>query len=573
MSRSRLTPATSDFLHALSCLVFADLDELATLTGTLRSTTHYRLDKLIRRDLVSSVPHSVGRVTPKRTHQRTRQRFFPTLQGIKEAAADVGTEPSEFWKGLPVHPQVFRQLTDRIDALASIYSLSAMILRVAVCTSATLDHYISVKSSPYDAMLRLDDGPAIGILRVGRRQAASRFLHRWNAVVRDQDRWPDAVLIVTATPTGWRRTYEIIAARPGPPTFCAQEQDVLKKNRRVWGAPADEEVMVISLLDLVRRLPSKQESSPATPAQRTASQIDVYPENLPATSAAVRLTPAEKELLDVISDWHLVHRRFLPGLAGVDTVRVSQIIPALIEQGLVTSLPTRGALLYALSDRGLQYIAGRDRVALPLAVWSVELTGPMGALGGKMRSLYRELGHTVTVQRLMSDLAKEAGELSSYSLSELDPPERALLRPNHMPERTGIEPDAGGRIRCTTAAGTHWLSFTLEYERRAITERRASSKVGLYQAFFASGHKWGPSGPPLALFVFDTPADEQRFFDVAKRLESDEHRDVLAPFALSNLTQIKSTGFLGHSWLVPEEGGETDRLRLIQVNADQATSR
>ena len=538
-----------------------------------------RLERLDQLGLVTSVLHNAGpsktEYGRKRNSHRKRQRFFPTVDGIKEAADYQDMEPPEYWRDLPVHPQVFRELIPRLDALAVIYSLAALIIRHSAYGSATVDHHINVKESPYDAVIRLENGPAIGVVRAGRRQTSTSFRARWNAIVRDKDRWPSAVLILTATPTAWRHAYAIVAAREGPPVYCAQEDQTLESTgrmRRTWGEPTRPGVFV-SMADIARRLPSKPGPSPAAPSRRGTMGIDQYPATLPISSPAVCLTPAEKGLLDVIDDWHLVRRSFLSGLAGVSSARVSQMLPSLIAQGLVALPCLEGNLYYALSNEGLKYIAGRDRVTLPVGTWSVELRGPTGILGGKMRSLFRELDHTETVSWLMSDLAREVRELEDYRLSDLDPPERALIRPNHISERTGIEPDAGGRIRYADDDGTRWVSFVLEYERGSINERRASHKVRLYQTFFNSGHRWGLDGPPLVLFVFDTPADELRFFDVATRLDNDELRDIPVPFALSNLEELKATGFIGYSWLVPEEGGENYRLPLTGVRANQRWSR
>ena len=579
MSGPRLTKESRDLLHTLCRLLFTDLDELAALTGTARSTMHARLERLRKLGLVTSVSHGVGPGLPKRTftrkrprgrqYQRMRERFYPTAEGIIRAAADLRDEDErlEFWKELPVHPQVFRQLVPRLDALAVIYSLAALIIEYVKYESATMDHFINVKDSAYDAVLRLDGGPALGIVRIGRRQTATAFRHKWNAILREKERWPDAVLILTATGTAWRRAYEIVAATPGPPAYCAQESDAPKAKRDVWGAPSDEEMDYISLRDLVGKLPSEQRSSPDVPSERGAARIDEYPQNLPAGSPAARLTPAAKNLMDVIDDWHLVRRIDLPGLAGISSARVSQMLASLTDQGLVTRIRLETSQYYALSDKGLWYIAGRDRATLPLSTWSVELQGPLGRFGGQIRTLIRQLAHTRTVTRMMSDLAKDASMLAGYHLSELDPPERALLRPNHVSDRTGIVPDAGGRLRYVADAGTRWLSFVMEYEHGSISDRRAIKKVRLYQAFFGSGHRWGPGGPPLALFVFDAPDDEARFSQVAKRLESDAPSDIRVPFALSSLARIKATGLLGYSWLRPEEAGEASRLPLTRIAA------
>ena len=70
---------------------------------------------------------------------------------------------------------------------------------------------------------------------------------------------------------------------------------------------------------------------------------------------------------------------------------------------------------------------------------------------------------------------------------------------------------------------------------------------------------------PLVLFVFDTPAEELRFFRAAMAPDSDARS---VPFALSNLERIRRTGFLGASWLLPEEGGQDRREYLRDLESD-----
>ena len=394
------------------------------------------------------------------------------------------------------------------------------------------------------------------------------FRHRWYAIGRVHGERPDAVLVVTAAAAAWRYAYEIMAAKPSLPAFCAQEKNIVMTRRRTWGTPSDDE-LVISLPDLVQRLPAKSRAAPAKPRGRGAAPADLDPETLAAAHPAFHLTSAEKRLLDVIADWRLVSRTHLPGLADASTQRVSQMLTPLTEHGLVTSLTSDKGEDYALTDDGIRYVSNRDRVAPAFGTWSVDTTKQGRMYGRQISTLRDQSAHTKTVQRLMAELAKSAKATPGYYLSELEPPERAILRSNHAANGAKVEPDATGRIRYVSDGGTRWISVVLELERRGITRDRARAKVALYQRFFQSGHKWGePSDPPLALFVFDTDAQERVFFRVATQMERESESPIGTPFALSNLDQIQATDFLGASWLVPVTGGENRRMHLRRLRAD-----
>ena len=110
MPQPQLTPELIELLDVICHLVFADISELAALTGERTNTTAYRVENLVRLGLVSGVPHSVGRLA------RTR-RFFPTTAGIETVAADQSTTPNALFQERPIHPEVFSGLIRRIDAL------------------------------------------------------------------------------------------------------------------------------------------------------------------------------------------------------------------------------------------------------------------------------------------------------------------------------------------------------------------------------------------------------------------------------------------------------------------------
>ena len=86
----------------------------------------------------------------------------------------------------------------------------------------------------------------------------------------------------------------------------------------------------------------------------------------------------------------------------------------------------------------------------------------------------------------------------------------------------------------------------LEYERRATTPRRVRARLENYRRYFQSGYARRDHGgePPLVLFVFENPDDEDAFMDAASYVDH-------APFASSNLETIAQHGILADTWLPP----------------------
>ncbi len=561
MFQPQLTRGLFDCLEKTCDLPFADIREHARLTGASESVTAYRLDRLTELGLVSGARHGAGRLD----HTR---RFFPTAEGIRSVADRLGTTPDELWEDRPVHPKVFRSLIRRIDVVAVIYRLTTRILDLMeVPPTATVDHFFS---GPYDAIVRLDTGPTIGIVCFGRAQRRSTFTRNWGEVIRKKSGWPDAVLVLTTAQSDLWFAYWRMETRPGPPAYCAVEDNALagaaESHLKTWGSPSGPETLT-SLPAIVGELPSDQESSPLAPSTQGSAALSRYPETLAADHPAFHLTASEKALLDTIYDWPLIRRRHLPPLLGVSSPRVSQMIRRLESLEMITQLNLRGAPSYALSDEGLGYVSYRDRVAVGGVFRALSVEGPRPErwFGGRMRTLYREFSHTDIVNWLVSGLAAEARELDGYRLVQLDPPPRSVREFVLDGRNRAAYPDASGRIQYSTSEGERHIPFVLEMERGHIDAPRAANKIHLYRDFFASGDQWNIGMSPLVLFVFDTPAEELRFFRAAMAPDSEE---ASVPFALSNLERIRRTGFLGASWLLPEEGGQDRREYIRDLESD-----
>ena len=91
-----------------------------------------------------------------------------------------------------------------------------------------------------------------------------------------------------------------------------------------------------------------------------------------------------------------------------------------------------------------------------------------------------------------------------------------------------------------------WRPYLLEFERRATTPKRARSRLKSYRRYFLSG--WAERDHegrlPRVLFVFESPASETAFLDIADRVEG-------VPIITSNAETLAKRGILGDAWILP----------------------
>ncbi len=564
MSTQKLNAAQLDLLEVVCMIPLADALELAVFTDEWASTTGQRLSRLRDLGLVDSVPHQVGVIA------RT-SRYHPTSAGVETVAEALGLSKEEFLRTSPSHPNLLRGLVQRIDAVAACYRLALNLVEESVSAlKASVDYH---GSGPYDAMIKLNPGAIIGVMRVGRMQSRAAFARRWAAIVRaDEEDWPDIVMILATTTTDRRIAFWHVEDRPGPPAYLALERRALSVDteQEDWlAAGNDDDPMNISLRAIVEGLPETSRSNPPVPPPGSGS-LSHDPGDLMSGQPAFILTSREKQLLDIIADWLLVRREYLPEFLEVSSSRISQMLHTLDACGLISPVTLRGATCYALSDVGLRYVSSRDRVALGTAFSSLSVEGPRPErwYGRHVRTLHRQFRHTDTVHWLMALLSKEARASPDYELIDFDPP-RGAIQPFSLDdgEEMAVYPDAAARVIMHRSYSPN-ARLLLEMERRSVDQSRAQKKIKLYQDFIKSGDQveLGPS--PLCLFVFETPTSEHRFLRIAIAMERAAGDNIQVPFATSNLRQLGQTGFLGPSWGTPTEGEEHIRWHLDEIEAD-----
>ena len=138
------------------------------------------------------------------------------------------------------------------------------------------------------------------------------------------------------------------------------------------------------------------------------------------SALAVQLTRAEKDALDLVSAWPLCTRRQLAGLmGGVTRHRVGQVLRSLMHRSLVRSDGPH----HVLTDKGLTYLARRDRAAVgpTLDRWSpepdTERAHPeSGSLpiyeGSSLRAIANQLSHQTGITDLAASLTAEVAQLT-----------------------------------------------------------------------------------------------------------------------------------------------------------------
>ena len=553
-----LREVLEDALRLLCAAPLATVDELSRFGRIPPSTLRARLGKLAKRGLADSVPHHLGVLGP-----HPKRRYFPTERGIA-AGGKIEHGTDYFLSEYPVSRQWFRLLAERMDAAAVLYRVAAMLADADPHRDTVrVDHY---RSGPYDMLITLSGGRSIGIVRQGPVLPTSNLRYRLRSVERLRSRErPFATLVLTHADQATRRAIRSL----GDPsehrrTFVATEGELLAVSHTgtVWQqcgsglgndppVRIDPDTSLAGILAWMDRLLDKpnsllRERPTADPEALYSSRVKAAmpePTKQITLSLAVQLTRAEKDALDLLATWPLCTREQLAGLMGSVTLRrVNQVLRSLREHDLVRE---DGALLM-LTDEGLTCLARRDRAAVGLTLdrWSPEPThsNPPVYVGTALRALKSQLRHHAGVVDFASALSAELAKSPDYDLFDLLPTHRSSIGYRQNEITYAIHPDAS----FTLEYKGDWCPYLLEFERRATTPKRIPKRLRSYRRYFLSGWaKRDHEGQlPTVLFVFESPASETAFLDIA-----DAEDDM--PIVTSNAEALAEHGVLGDTWILP----------------------
>ena len=228
-----LRPLREGLEEALLLLCAAPLttvDELSRLGRVPASTLRERLEKLVKRGLVDSVPHHLSILGA-----RPQRRYFPTEKGIIAGGAATKGQAHMLW-AYPVSKQWFRLLAERLDAVAVLYRVAAMVADADTHSDPVReDHY---RRGPYDMLLILPGDRSIGLIRQGPTLSTANLRYRIRSIERlDSSERPFVTLVLTHADQATRRAVRSL----GDPsehhrTFAATEGELLAgdHNGVVW---------------------------------------------------------------------------------------------------------------------------------------------------------------------------------------------------------------------------------------------------------------------------------------------------------------------------------------------------
>ena len=551
-----LRQGLEEALLLLCAAPFTTVDELSRLGRVPASTLRERLKMLIERGLVDSVPHHLSALGT-----RPQRRYFPTEKGV--TAGGMATKGREHMlRAYPVSKQWFRLLAERLDAVAVLYRVAAMVADADPQDDPVrVDHY---RHGPYDMLITLSGGRSLGLIRQGPALPTSRLRYRLRSIERlDSSDSPFVTLVLTHADQATRRAIRSL----GDPsehsrTFVATEGELLAGDHTgvVWqqcgsglgeAVRIDADASLAGILALAERLLDTSYSFLGKNPKPNPS--DLYPSGVQAAmpepsqqltpAIPAQLTRAEKDALDLLAAWPLCTREQLAGLMGGVTLRrVNQVLRSLSQHGLVRA----DEPLHMLTDEGLTYLARRDRAAVGLTLdrWSAEplyLNADIYA-GTAMRTLASQMRHHAGVIDFAAALSTEVACSPDHDLFDLLPTSRSSIGYRYDWTTYVIHPDAS----FTLEYKGRWRPYLLEFERRATTPKRARSRLKSYHRYFDSG--WAERDHegrlPRVLFIFESPGSENAFLDVADTVNG-------VPIITSNTEILSKRGILGDSWILP----------------------
>ena len=532
-----------DLLRALASMPFLDRLEMVAVCGWSRGAVYEAIESLESGGFCASVLHATELLPPAR-------RFHLTSAGLRRLAEEEGIALDELVRARPVSAQWRRSLMERLDALASVYSVASAVSDVAYPI-----RFRWYRAAPLDAAMTLPDGRTVGVVRQGLTADRSGFSRRL-LLLRDGP-MPGTVLILMADDVRLRHARRALSTTDVPALLAVERRAVLAgAGDRIW-SPAKVSAEIDLRYELGRadhggELPQEPEPERAdAPADFAIKGLgwDISDHMLP-----VMLRPTEKRALDLISDWPWIALKELAGLMGVSPQRVSQLVNPIEGFGLAARPRDAGGRL-ALTDRGLSLLARRDRTSVGVAKrrWSIALQDAKAPLewrnlsGGRSRQLLRNIEHTAAVHVFLAALTAQA-RLLEWDIVQLDPPRRASRHFRHDGGMRAVNPDAFGVLR---RGETTW-PFFLEWERRAVRPSTMSARLAPYLRYFSSHRPTDDHGTrPSVLIVFEDEIAQTHFLRVAR--EEMKTAGGTVPLWVSHREAIDALGPLGRAWRAPTD--------------------
>ncbi len=530
-------------LRGLAAMPFLDRLELAALMGMYEEAAHNALGRLRREGLADSIRHAAP-LTP------STRRWYLTAEGVRRLALeDDGASVERLLRTLPVSARWQRLLLARLDAVAVVYRLAS-----AVAGAGGSPAFRWYRGLVLDAAMALPGGRTLGIIRQGATTDRTAFSDRVRWLPDPNQPMPRALLGLMPDEARLRQSRRLLARYPGP-VFLALEEHVANASAddRVWRLTATQAVLSLSEALAHMKPGGRLPTEPALTRLSLPGGLFVpeEPEKIPGHLLPAALKPADKRLLDRLSEWPWITADDLGGLLELSPSGVSKLTSRLGRLGLVSRLHLGGRRRLALSRRGLALLARRDRASVSRAIarWSVEpaegqaSSGWRSVPGARSRPLARTIEHTEGVHHFMAALTRQAKRHSGFRVLQVSPPHHAARYFRHRGRLRSIHPDGFG----VAQAGERTYPFFLEWERRAVNPSTMSARLAPYLRYYSSKQPLDDHGVvPLVLVVFDDSLAPAHFLRVARN--EMERTGVNVPLWVSDRETLERVGPLGQAW-------------------------
>ena len=560
----RLTQALHETLLLVCETPFASVEDLSRIKRVPRSTLRERLAKLRRMGLAEAHPHRLAMLS-----DRPLRRYVSTAAAVSVLGYDAQAR-RELLRRYPVSRQWLRLLAERLDGVALVYELAAMIadadpeedpVRVEHC-----------RSGPYDAFVTLSGDRTLGVVRQGAMLSSASLRYRMRTIERqDVQQLPHVTLVATDSDQDTRRAVRALREPSGFHHSAAATLGAViggGARARVWQParygrgntpvikPSSSLAWLVDLAGREAEHPVHRVMPKRLRAWRSTGGVRATPprsEDL-ADAVAMQLGAAEKRMLDLLAAWPLCTTEQLANLmGGLGERRANQLLRPLRRLGLAR----REGEAHVLSDEGLAYLARRDRAAVGTALgrWSAERTDGGAYAGTALRALASQREHQRGLSEFVSMLALDAARSRDHHLLDLLPTHRSQITYRHDEKNYVIHPDASFQL----GYQDEWRWYLLEYERRAVTPKRLPERLESYARYFGSGRaRLDHEGrPPMVLFVFETEHAEDAFQRAAARLAG-------VPLASVTTELLGTEGPLGPVWMLPAPAApEGRRLHFL----------
>ena len=301
-----LPKGLEEALLLLCATPLATVDELTRFGRVPASTLRDRLEKLAKRCLVDSMAYHLSVLGA-----RPQRRYFPTEKGVTTGGAATKGR-AHMLRAYPVSKQWFRLLAERLDAVAVLYRVAALVADSDPHNDPVrVDHY---RQGSYDMLLTLSGGRSIGLLRQGPVLPTSNLRYRLRSIKRLHSSETSFVtFVLTHADQATRRAIRSLG--DDPPVRVSPDASLP-------GIMAWAERLLDSSYPFLRDNPKPNPGGLYLSSVQAAMP---EPTDQLIAALAVQLTRADKDALDLLAAWPLCTREQLAGLKPLDHWR--RVIP------------------------------------------------------------------------------------------------------------------------------------------------------------------------------------------------------------------------------------------------------